>query len=213
MQASADLLAHWQRVVNCSAAEIEEWHTTAESAAVGTRRPGDRWSVGQLAGMRTSELLEMPLEEWTASEWAHVRRVTGFVRRHRAQWPRGDVAGSRWRHALRNWGHDPLWGTRLTLSPGDERGRREVLVDSHPVGRLDLDVTSGAVATVERLELDEVWQRRGIGTAVLHLVAVEHHGRVEVLTTGAAPGVVERLARRHWRAPAPGAPALVLEGW
>ena len=33
-----------------------------------------------------------------------------FVRRHRAQGPHQEhkIPGSRWRHSLMNWGHDPL---------------------------------------------------------------------------------------------------------
>lgn len=38
---------------------------------------------------------------------AHMRKVVGFIRRHRAQRP-DNVATSRWRYSLVNWGHDPL---------------------------------------------------------------------------------------------------------
>lgn len=39
---------------------------------------------------------------------AHMRKVVGYVHRHLAQRPSGDVTGTRWRHSLLNWGHDPL---------------------------------------------------------------------------------------------------------
>jgi hypothetical protein len=32
----------------------------------------------------------------------------GYVRRHLAQPPSGEVENSRWRYSLMNWGHDPL---------------------------------------------------------------------------------------------------------
>jgi hypothetical protein len=40
-----------------------------------------------------------------------MRRVVGFVARHRAQEPANGVT-SRWRYSLMNWGCDPLkdWG-------------------------------------------------------------------------------------------------------
>ena len=36
-----------------------------------------------------------------------MRKVVGYVRRHRAQEP-ANIVTSRWRYALMNWGHDPL---------------------------------------------------------------------------------------------------------
>ena len=41
------------------------------------------------------------------ADYAHMRQVVGFVRRHRAQEPANPVT-SRWRYSLMNWGHDPL---------------------------------------------------------------------------------------------------------
>jgi len=39
-----------------------------------------------------------------------MRKVTGYVHRHMAQRPSGDVEHTRWRYSLMNWGHDPLKG-------------------------------------------------------------------------------------------------------
>ena len=40
---------------------------------------------------------------------AHMRKVTGYVRRHLAQGgPDEDKEHSKWRYSLMNWGHDPL---------------------------------------------------------------------------------------------------------
>ena len=43
-------------------------------------------------------------------DYAHMRKVVGFVRRHRAQGPHEEyrIPTSRWRYSLMNWGHDPL---------------------------------------------------------------------------------------------------------
>lgn len=37
-----------------------------------------------------------------------MRKVVGYVKRHLAQKPSGDVTDTAWRYSLMNWGHDPL---------------------------------------------------------------------------------------------------------
>ena len=37
-----------------------------------------------------------------------MHKVVGYVHRHGAQGPDGDVEHSRWRYSLMNWGNDPL---------------------------------------------------------------------------------------------------------
>lgn len=43
----------------------------------------------------------------TDDDYAHMRKVVGFVRRHGAQRP-ANIHTSRWRYSVMNWGHDPL---------------------------------------------------------------------------------------------------------
>ena len=43
---------------------------------------------------------------YTEEDYAHMRKVVGFVRRHKAQRPE-NIYTSRWRYSLMNWGHDP----------------------------------------------------------------------------------------------------------
>lgn len=94
--------------VNMSADEIEAWLEGEESRRVGIVRPGESESVGRQAGRATARILrkEAALDE---ADYRHMRRVAGFVARHRAQEPSNPVT-SRWRYALMNWGHDPLKG-------------------------------------------------------------------------------------------------------
>jgi hypothetical protein len=40
-------------------------------------------------------------------DYAHMRKVVGYARRHLAQRPHGDVSDTPWRYSLMNWGHDP----------------------------------------------------------------------------------------------------------
>lgn len=37
-----------------------------------------------------------------------MRKVVGYVHRHGAQRPAGDVTETPWRYSLMTWGHDPL---------------------------------------------------------------------------------------------------------
>ena len=94
------------RAVNMSPAELSAWLRTPQSKAVGMRRPGARESVGRRSAKRILRILrEGPQGE---ADHAHMRKVVGYVARHLAQRPRGDVTETRWRYSLMNWGHDPL---------------------------------------------------------------------------------------------------------
>jgi hypothetical protein len=53
-------------------------------------------------------LLRKNKAELTDDDHAHMRKVVGYIHRHLAQRPDGDVEHTRWRHSLMNWGHDPL---------------------------------------------------------------------------------------------------------
>ncbi|MBV9929384.1 MAG: DUF3140 domain-containing protein [Alphaproteobacteria bacterium] len=93
--------------VNMTADEIDAWLETPESRKVGFRREGAAESVGHASGRRIAAILRTPEPERTAEDYAHMRKVVGFVRRHRAQEPANPVT-SRWRWSLMNWGCDPL---------------------------------------------------------------------------------------------------------
>jgi len=94
--------------VNMSAAEIEDWLQSRESLAVGFKgRDGKApESVGHASGRRIVEILGKGAEQLDESDYLHMRKVIGFVHRHRAQRP-ANIYTSRWRYSLMNWGHDP----------------------------------------------------------------------------------------------------------
>jgi hypothetical protein len=99
----------FDEAVNMSASELEEWLATDESQAVGQKSGGSGESTGHESGRRIVELLHTEKGELTDDDHAHMRKVTGYVRRHLAQEPaKEDVESSRWRYSLMNWGHDPL---------------------------------------------------------------------------------------------------------
>jgi hypothetical protein len=91
-----------------TAAEVEAWLETSESRSVGFTRRGQAESVGRQSGRRIVDILRLRREALTEADYAHMRKVVGFIRRHLAQRPARDVTRTRWRYALMNWGHDPL---------------------------------------------------------------------------------------------------------
>ena len=98
----------FQEAVNLEAEELEAWLATEESRSVGWRPDGRGESVGHASGRRIVRLLRTPEHELADDDYRHMRKVVGYVHRHLAQRPQGDVSRSRWRYSLLNWGHDPL---------------------------------------------------------------------------------------------------------
>lgn len=103
------IAADFAEVVNMTAPELEEWLATPESKRVGWKGTNGtlRESVGHASGRRIVEILGKSAAQRDESDYAHMRKVVGYVRRHRAQEPANQVT-SRWRYSLMNWGHDPL---------------------------------------------------------------------------------------------------------
>jgi len=104
------IAAAFGAAVNMTAREIEAWLKTDESKAVGMVRRGETESVGRQSARRILDILGRPSSQLTEADYGHMRKVVGFVNRHRAQWPAGDISRTRWRYSLMNWGHDPLKG-------------------------------------------------------------------------------------------------------
>lgn len=97
----------FDQAVNMSAEELEEWLETAESQRVGYRRPDCSESVGHASGRDIVRILRTPGTGLDDEDYLHMRKVVGYVHRHRAQRP-ANIYTSRWRYSLMNWGHDPV---------------------------------------------------------------------------------------------------------
>ena len=97
----------FQEAVNMAPAELEDWLETEESKSVGQKDGGGE-SVGHASGRRIVEIKRTKKAELTDSQYEHMQKVVGYVHRHKAQGPDGDVEDSDWRYSLMNWGHDPL---------------------------------------------------------------------------------------------------------
>ena len=104
----AATMKEFSSVVNLSPAELRKWLNTAESKSVGWVRQGETESVGRQSAKAILKIKAKKKAALTDADYAHMRKVIGYVRRHRAQRPRGDVSHTRWRYSLMNWGHDPL---------------------------------------------------------------------------------------------------------
>ncbi|MEU7223126.1 DUF3140 domain-containing protein [Streptomyces chrestomyceticus] len=93
--------------VNMSPSELESWLKKDESKKSGQHKGGGE-SVGHESGRRIVSLLRTKRADLSDDDYAHMRKVTGYVHRHLAQKPSGDVQETTWRYSLMNWGHDPL---------------------------------------------------------------------------------------------------------
>ena len=91
--------------VNMQPQEIEDWLQTDESQSVGQDDGGE--SVGHQSGRRIVEIKRTNKAELSEDDYDHMKKVNGYVARHLAQRPDGDVSETDWCYSLKNWGHDP----------------------------------------------------------------------------------------------------------
>lgn len=101
----------FKQAVNMTASEIERWLETPESKEVGWKGEDgadeSAESVGHQSGRRIVSLLHAKKSDLTDDDYAHMKKVVGYVHRHSAQKPDGEVSHTRWAYSLKNWGHDP----------------------------------------------------------------------------------------------------------
>jgi hypothetical protein len=103
-----DVYADFRDAVNMTSAELKKWLATDESKEVGQKSSAGAESVGHDSGHKIIAILGKKKAALTEADEAHMRKVVGYVHRHSAQRPKGDVAETPWRYSLMNWGHDPL---------------------------------------------------------------------------------------------------------
>jgi hypothetical protein len=108
--AKRDVRREFGDAVNMTAAQLRRWLDTEESRSVGdkggTGSGGE--STGHEMGRHIVELRDKKVADLDDEDYARMRKVVGYVHRHTAQRPKGDVTQTRWRYSLMNWGHDPL---------------------------------------------------------------------------------------------------------
>lgn len=103
------IVKDFKAAVNMTPAQIEKWLGTDESRAVGYKADGEERSesVGHKSGKRIAEILEKKQGDYTDDDFEHMKKVVGYVHRHSARRPGGDITETHWRYSLMNWGHDP----------------------------------------------------------------------------------------------------------
>ncbi|RSN32539.1 DNA-binding protein [Amycolatopsis sp. WAC 04169] len=106
MSEDKDVHAEFGEAVNMTAGELEKWLKTDESRDAGQHKDGGE-SVGHESGRRIVTILRTKKAELSEKDERHMRKVVGYVHRHLAQRPSGDVTETTWRYSLMNWGHDP----------------------------------------------------------------------------------------------------------
>jgi hypothetical protein len=106
--AKRDLRTEFGEAVNMSASALRKWLDTGESRSVGDTGGGDKESTGHAMGRHIVELRDKHAADLDDEDYARMRKVVGYVHRHLAQRPKGDVTDTKWRYSLMNWGHDPL---------------------------------------------------------------------------------------------------------
>ncbi|MCC9642001.1 DUF3140 domain-containing protein [Rhodopirellula sp. JC740] len=94
-------------LVNMQPKEIEDWLDTDEAKSVGQTKDGEDESVGYQSGKKIIEIKRTNKDELSDDQIDHMRKVCGYIKRHKAQRPDGDVEDTDWCFSLKNWGHDP----------------------------------------------------------------------------------------------------------
>ena len=100
-----DIYKEFKDAVNMAPKELEEWLKTEESKSVGDSDSGE--STGHKSGKKIVKIKRKKKADLTDGDYDHMQKVTGYVNRHLAQKPKGEVAGTDWAYSLKNWGHDP----------------------------------------------------------------------------------------------------------
>ncbi len=100
-----EIYTDFKDMVNMSASVLKKWLDTDESKKVGYDS-GDGESVGHRSGKKIIKILEKKKSELTEGDYKHMQKVVGYIKRHTAQKPSGDVSDTNWNYSLKNWGHD-----------------------------------------------------------------------------------------------------------
>ena len=108
-----ETLEAFRKAVNMTPKELEDYLQTDNSKRVGWKGDdGDdqnKESVGHQSGERIVEITHKHKADYSDDDYAHMKKVVGYVHRHLAQKPdKEEIETSNWRYSLMNWGHDPL---------------------------------------------------------------------------------------------------------
>jgi len=100
-----EIYTEFNELVNMTPAALEKWLDTEESKSVGWDS-GDGESIGHKSGEKIISILHKKKADLTTADYKHMQKVNGYIKRHTAQRPDGDVSETNWNYSLKNWGHD-----------------------------------------------------------------------------------------------------------
>jgi len=100
-----EIYTDFKELVNMSASTLEKWLKTEESKNVGWDS-GDGESVGHKSGEKIISILHKKKSDLQESDYKHMQKVVGYIKRHSVQKPSGNLADTNWNYSLKNWGHD-----------------------------------------------------------------------------------------------------------
>lgn len=102
-----EIYQEFNELVNLTPAQLEKWLQTDHSKEVGFKEKEGGESVGHQSGEKIISIKQQKKADLTADDYAHMKKVISYIKRHSAQKPKGDVTDTPWRYSLMNWGHDP----------------------------------------------------------------------------------------------------------
>lgn len=105
-KSKSEIYDEFYEAVNMSPSELDDWLDTDRSKKVG-QDSGNGESIGHKSGKKIISIKKKKKDELTDSDYDHMKKVVGYVHRHKAQGPEKDISTSNWRYSLKNWGHDP----------------------------------------------------------------------------------------------------------
>lgn len=92
--------------VNMTPSELEDWLATDKAKESGQGSDEGK-STGYQSGEKIVKIKRKKKDELTDNDYEHMQKVIGYIARHRAQKPSGNIKETTWRYSLKNWGHDP----------------------------------------------------------------------------------------------------------
>ena len=102
-----EIYTEFYDTVNMQPKEIEDWLETEESKSVGQTKSGESESVGHKSGKKIVKIKRKKKADLTDADYKHMNKVIGYINRHVAQKPDGDISDTDWAYSLKNWGYDP----------------------------------------------------------------------------------------------------------
>jgi Protein of unknown function (DUF3140) len=91
-------IREFKKSVNMSPKKLEQWLETEESKRVGFREVEASESVGHKSGKHIIEILEKKQSDYKGDDLKHIHKVVGYIHRHLAQKPDGDITETNWRY-------------------------------------------------------------------------------------------------------------------